>query len=399
MLHILSVVGARPNFMKVAALDAAFRLRPEIKHSIVHTGQHYDEKMSDIFFREMALPEPDVFMGVGGGSHAKQTAAIMDAFEDVLQDLAPDIVLVVGDVNSTLACSLVASKLHVPVVHVEAGLRSGDRTMPEEINRLVTDAIADVLYVSDPSGMDFLKAEGVPDEKVVFVGNVMIDSLHRYLPMAAERSTLEDWGLQAGAYTLVTLHRPATVDSREGLERMASVFEAVHAAFPDRPLVFPIHPRTRGNIDKFGLGARFGAIGSLQLHDPVGYLDFLRLEEQAAFILTDSGGIQEESTVMGVPCLTLRPNTERPVTITHGTNELLPPDTPGLEEKVVAHMRAAAAGTWKQGGAIDGWDGHAAERIAEHLVGFFPTRPRAVQTPPVHPASAPETDSAPNGAG
>lgn len=368
MPHILSVVGARPNFMKVAALDAAFRERPEIRHSIVHTGQHYDEKMSDIFFREMELPEPDVFMGVGGGSHAKQTAAIMTAFEDVLIDLKPDAVLVVGDVNSTMACSLVASKLHVPVIHVEAGLRSGDRGMPEEINRIVTDAIADMLYVSDPSGMTFLRDEGVPSEKVVFVGNVMIDSLVRYLPLAMEKTILDDWDLDRDNYTLLTLHRPATVDSPEGLARMAGVFEAMADAFPDRPLVFPIHPRTKGNMARFGLEERFAAIKTLQLHEPVGYLDFLALQAAAAFIVTDSGGIQEESTVMEVPCLTLRPNTERPVTITHGTNELLPPDTPDLAARVVDHMKAAARGDWKTGVKIDGWDGHAAERIANHLV-------------------------------
>jgi UDP-N-acetylglucosamine 2-epimerase (non-hydrolysing) len=357
--------------MKVAALDAAFRTRSEIRHSIVHTGQHYDEKMSDIFFREMALPEPDVFMGVGGGSHARQTAAIMQAFEDVVLDMKPDAVLVVGDVNSTMACCLVASKLHVPIVHVEAGLRSGDRSMPEEINRIVTDAIADVLYVSDPSGMDFLAAEGVPAEKVQFVGNVMIDSLLRYLPMAKRRPVLEDWGLASGGYLLLTLHRPATVDSEEGLARMAGVFEALAAEWPDQPLVFPIHPRTRANMDKFGLANRFSAIGPLQLHEPVGYLDFLKLQRDARFIVTDSGGIQEESTILGVPCLTLRPNTERPVTITHGTNVLLPPDTPGLAERVLANVRDANEGRWKTAQPIDGWDGHAAERIADDLVTRF----------------------------
>ncbi|MEQ9105362.1 MAG: UDP-N-acetylglucosamine 2-epimerase (non-hydrolyzing) [Rhodothermales bacterium] len=371
MPHILSVVGARPNFMKVAALDAAFRTQSAIRHSIVHTGQHYDEKMSDIFFREMALPEPDVFMGVGGGSHARQTAAIMQAFEDVVLEMAPDAVLVVGDVNSTMACSLVASKLHVPIVHVEAGLRSGDRGMPEEINRIVTDAIADVLYVSDPSGMDFLEAEGVPASKVHFVGNVMIDSLHRYRPLADARPVLDDWALSPGGYILLTLHRPATVDSADGLARMAGVFEALAGEWPDQPLVFPIHPRTRANMERFGLADRFAAIRTLQLHEPVGYLDFLKLQSAARFIVTDSGGIQEESTILEVPCLTLRPNTERPVTITHGTNVLLPPDTPDLAGRVLAYVREANEGRWKTAQPIDGWDGHAAERIAADLLTRF----------------------------
>jgi len=379
VIHILSVVGARPNFMKVAALDAAFSKNRHIKHTIVHTGQHYDEKMSDIFFREMALPEPDVFMGLGGGSHAQQTANIMQAFESVLLGTSPhapfneppDALLVVGDVNSTMACSLVASKLHIPIVHVEAGLRSGDRSMPEEINRIVTDALADVLYVSDPSGMAFLAQEGVPGEKIEFVGNVMIDSLHTYLPLAKKRPILEDWGLTEGAYILLTLHRPATVDSPDALALMAGVFEALDKAAPDRALVFPTHPRTKNNIERFNLSDRFAAIRSLRLHEPVGYLDFLKLQQAAAFIITDSGGIQEESTILGIPCLTLRPNTERPVTISHGTNELLPPDTPELAARVVKWVDAAARGAWKTARPIDGWDGAAAERIADDLVRRF----------------------------
>ncbi len=384
MIHILSVVGARPNFMKVAALDAAFSNNDGIKHTIVHTGQHYDEKMSDVFFREMALPEPDVFMGLGGGSHAQQTANIMRAFESILLgtspeapfvDAPPSALLVVGDVNSTMACSLVASKLHIPIVHVEAGLRSGDRTMPEEINRIVTDALADVLYVSDPSGMDYLAREGVPESKIEFVGNVMIDSLHAYLPLARRRPILGEWGLTAGKYILLTLHRPATVDSPDALARMASVFEALDQAAPDRPLVFPTHPRTKNNMERFGLAGRFAAIQSLCLYEPVGYLDFLKLQDSAAFIITDSGGIQEESTVLGIPCLTLRPNTERPITISHGTNELLPPDTPGLASRVVKFVDAAGRGTWKTARPIDGWDGKAAERIANDLVVRFGATP------------------------
>jgi len=363
--------------MKVAALDAAFSKNKHIKHTIVHTGQHYDEKMSDIFFREMELPEPDVFMGLGGGSHAEQTANIMRAFESVLLgtspeapfDSPPDALLVVGDVNSTMACSLVASKLHIPIIHVEAGLRSGDRSMPEEINRIVTDAIADVLYVSDPSGMDFLAAEGVPGDKIAFVGNVMIDSLQTYLPLARQRPILDAWGLTANKYILLTLHRPATVDSPDALARMASVFEALHAARPARPLVFPTHPRTKNNIERFGLSDRFAAISTLRLHEPVGYLDFLKLQDAASFIITDSGGIQEESTILGIPCLTLRPNTER--TITRGTNELLPPGTDRLAERVVDFVDAAERGAWKTARSIDGWDGLAAERIAGDIVRRF----------------------------
>ncbi len=364
MLRVLSIVGTRPNFIKVGALHHAFSRHPQIESVLVHTGQHYDRAMSEVFFEQLRLPEPDRYLGIGSGSHATQTARIMTALEPVLQEEAPDVVVVVGDVNSTLAATLVAVKLHIPVAHIEAGLRSGDRTMPEEINRLATDAIADRLYVTEQSGLDHLQREGVPEDRVVFAGNVMIDSLERFRHEASATGTVAGFGLEHKPYVLMTMHRPATVDHEQPLGRLAETIEGIttHA-----PVVFPIHPRTRQRLQAFGLLDRLDALDTLHLTEPVGYLEFLDLMQNAAAVVTDSGGVQEETTALGVPCLTLRPNTERPVTVDIGTNVLLPlaPD------QITKHMEEALAGQWKQGQVPPLWDGHAAERIAADLVTHY----------------------------
>ncbi len=362
MINVLSVVGTRPNFIKVGPVHwAAADRATEISHQILHTGQHYSPEMSDIFFRQLSLPEPDVYMGLGGGSHAVQTARIMEAFEAYAMGNRPDVLLVYGDVNSTMACALVAAKLHIPIVHVESGLRSGDRTMPEEINRLVTDAISDLLLVSEPDGLKNLA--GVPSHKIAYVGNVMIDSLVRFKARAMASSALDDLALKKGEYVLSTLHRPATVDDAEGLSKVLDIFDRI----AQKPIVFPIHPRTRKNLDLFGLGPRVEALDNLRLVDPVGYIDFLRLQMDAELVVTDSGGIQEETTFLNVPCLTLRPNTERPVTVSLGTNELLPLDA----DLVADRVGKIRAGDWKEAQPIDGWDGRAGERVVEAVVGRF----------------------------
>jgi UDP-N-acetylglucosamine 2-epimerase (non-hydrolysing) len=359
-MHILSVVGARPNFMKVGPLHRAFARRDGVRSRIVHTGQHYDERMSDVFFRQLGLPEPDVTLGVGSGTHAEQTGRVMMAFEAVVQEEEPDLVVVVGDVNSTLAAALVAAKLHVPVAHVEAGLRSGDRRMPEEINRLATDAIADHLFVTEQSGLDHLRREGVSDERVHFVGNVMIDSLVHFRENAST-AVLDELGLEPKGYALVTMHRPRNVDDPERLAEVVRILEAVAERYP---VVFPVHPRTRNNLAAAGLESRLVDLDGVHLLDPVGYLEFLGLMEHAAVVVTDSGGIQEETTFLGVPCLTLRPTTERPATVDVGTNVLLPLDAVRVAER----LDDVRAGRFKKGTVPPLWDGRAAERIAEVLV-------------------------------
>mgnify|MGYP000165098277 CR=1 FL=1 len=365
MITFISVVGARPNFMKVAPLHRAFaKHADEVRHMICHTGQHYDEKMSKIFFDDLELPQPDIYLGVGSGSHAEQTARVMVEFEKVLLEHNPDCVIVVGDVNSTLACSVTASKLKIPVVHVEAGLRSFDRDMPEEINRIVTDVIADHLFVTEKAGMENLAHEGISPDKVHFTGHVMIDSLAYYRDKAASSSALADFSLLPKAYTLVTLHRPSNVDVRENLEKILSLFEALQT---ETRFLFPVHPRTRARIAEFGLEERVAAISSLTLCDPIGYLDFLKLMDNAALILTDSGGIQEESTWLQVPCITLRENTERPITAEIGTNTVVGLDM-GL---AVEKSRAALNGNAKEGTIPELWDGKAAERIVEILLRVY----------------------------
>ena len=358
-MKVINVVGARPNFMKVAPLHRAFQ-EAGIDSLIVHTGQHYDEKMSDIFFEQLEMPEPDVYLGVGSGSHAEQTARIMTAFEKVVEDEEPDLVLVVGDVNSTVACSLVATKMHIPVAHVEAGLRSGDRRMPEEVNRIVTDSIADFLFVTEESGVENLKGEGVPDEKVAFVGNVMIDALVAFRTKAAETSILEDLDVDAGAYVAMTMHRPSNVDNRQGVEALLATIQRVAESYP---VVFPMHPRTANRFDEFGLADEVENTENLTVLEPLGYLEFLRLMEHAGVVVTDSGGIQEETTFLQVPCLTLRDSTERPITVEQGTNELMPLDA----EKVAARVEELMQREKSKGRVPPLWDGKASERVVETL--------------------------------
>jgi UDP-N-acetylglucosamine 2-epimerase (non-hydrolysing) len=361
-MTIVSVVGARPNFMKVAPLHKAFqKYAASVKHLIVHTGQHYDEAMSKVFFGDLELPHPDFYLGVGSGSHAQQTAKIMVEFEKVLEQVRPDRVIVVGDVNSTVACSLVSVKMGIPVAHVEAGLRSGDRTMPEEINRLLTDAIADDLFVTEASGVANLRKEGVDEKKIHLVGNVMIDSLVHYREKAKHSGIMKQLGLTARSFTLVTLHRPSNVDTAEGLAKILTIFERIASR---TQIVFPVHPRTTKMLSQHGLSDRVKAIKSLRLLDPIGYLDFLLLMDNAQLVITDSGGIQEETTFLGVPCLTLRENTERPITCEIGTNELC-----GLNiEKIVARSLSFFDGNRKSGSVPPLWDGRAAERIVQTLV-------------------------------
>lgn len=369
MLSIINVCGARPNFMKIAPLMRAYRGYPNIHPLLVHTGQHYDDNMSELFFRQLQIPEPDLNLGVGSGSHAVQTAEIMKRFEPVVLKEQPDWVVVVGDVNSTIACGLVAKKLGFRLAHVEAGLRSFDRTMPEELNRLLTDAISDLLFVSEPSGLENLKREGIPDEQVHFVGNVMIDTLRTNLA-AAERSTiLEDLGLRKGHFNVVTLHRPSNVDDARTFAGIADALEVIQQ---DLPTVFPMHPRTFKNLQRLGLAERFARMKQLKITEPLGYLDFLRLMANAAVVLTDSGGIQEETTILGVWCLTIRPNTERPVTLTQGTNLLVGCDP----ERIVAGYRRRRAEPVGERPVPEKWDGKAAERIAELLAATDGTPPQ-----------------------
>lgn len=345
--------------MKVAPIHRALEADGRFESLILHTGQHYDEKMSDIFFRQLELPAPHIYLGVGSGSHARQTASIMTAFEEVVERERPDLVLVVGDVNSTVACSLVAAKAHIPLAHVEAGLRSGDRRMPEEINRLVTDSISDYLFATEQSALDNLKNEGVPDERVFFVGNVMIDTLVHLRKKASRSDVLNTIGVTPNGYGLLTMHRPANVDTREGIEKVVSVIRQLTERMP---IVFPAHPRTLHRFESFGYGEELATMGGLHVSDPLGYLEFLKLMENSAVVVTDSGGVQEETTYLQVPCLTIRENTERPVTITMGTNQLVP-----LDASVVADKLDAVLASPPDSRIPPFWDGMAAERIVKHL--------------------------------
>ena len=359
-MKIIAVAGARPNFMKIAPLMEAFAATPEIEPMLVHTGQHYDERMSDLFFRQLGIPQPDVNLGVGSGSHAAQTAEVMKAFEPVVLTEKPDAVLVVGDVNSTIACGLVAVKLGVKLVHVEAGLRSFDRGMPEEINRILTDAISDLLFCTEQSGVDNLRREGVPEERILLVGNVMIDTLLKNQAQAQASKVLDELGLQPGRYAVLTLHRPSNVDDPAVLGRLVDALEVIQA---ELPIVFPMHPRTRNNLARSKLGQRVAKMSGLRTIDPVGYLDFLKLMSSAKLVLTDSGGIQEETTILKVPCLTLRENTERPVTAEVGSNRIVGTDP----ERVLSAYRDVMAGRGREPGTPLLWDGHAADRIARLL--------------------------------
>ncbi len=356
-MKLVNICGARPNFMKIAPLMRAYRAFPSIEPLLVHTGQHYDEKMSRLFFDQLEIPRPDVNLEVGSGSHAQQTAAVMQRFEPVVLEHRPDAVLVVGDVNSTIACALVAAKLGVAVFHVEAGLRSFDRGMPEEINRVLTDAISDLLFVSEPSGIENLRREGADPARIHFVGNTMIDTLQHNRRRADASTILQTLRLPPRGYCVVTLHRPSNVDDPRTFAAITDVIEEVQR---DLPVVFPVHPRTRRNIETLGLAARYAAMNGLRMIDPLGYLDFLKLMADAAVVLTDSGGIQEETTILGVPCLTLRENTERPVTLTQGTNRLV-----GLDpQRILAAYRDVRHAPRRSPPVPEKWDGHAADRIA-----------------------------------
>jgi UDP-N-acetylglucosamine 2-epimerase (non-hydrolysing) len=364
-MKVIQVVGARPNFMKVAPLHRAIQKLAGWTSKIVHTGQHFDAKMSDVFFTQLELPKPDFFLGIGGGSHTEVTAKIMVAFEKIVEVEKPDLIIVVGDVTSTLACTLVAIKMGIKVAHVEAGLRSFDRTMPEELNRILTDSVADYLFVTEESGMQHLKNEGVADERVFFAGNVMIDSLVRYQEKAKTTTILEDLGLSTSDYIVMTMHRPANVDTKEGLE---SILELIELSSQDTKIIFPIHPRTRSHMEKFGLADRLDQAKNLIMTEPLGYLEFIQLMSNATAILTDSGGIQEETTYLGVPCLTFRDSTERPITVTLGTNQLLSDLDP---KKTYAALKEILAGKVKKGSLPPLWDGKAAERIAAQLAKTF----------------------------
>ncbi|MBF5045083.1 UDP-N-acetylglucosamine 2-epimerase (non-hydrolyzing) [Aggregicoccus sp. 17bor-14] len=364
MKKVLHIVGARPNFMKVAPIYKAIAARGLLTQVLVHTGQHYDVKMSDVFFTDLGLPAPHIHLNIGSGSHAEQTARVMMALEKVCLEERPDLVSVVGDVNSTVAAALVTSKLHIPLAHVEAGLRSGDRRMPEEINRLVVDRIADLLLTPSPDGDENLLKEGVEKSRIHFVGNVMIDSLLQSREAALRLPTLSGLGLTAGQYGVCTLHRASNVDDVKTLSGLLGALAFVSHRLP---IVFPVHPRTRKMIAEGGLSALLEAAPGLKLVEPLGYLDFLCLTSQARLILTDSGGLQEESTALGVPCLTLRENTERPITVDVGTNLVVGVDP----ERVKTEALRILDGQGKKGRIPEKWDGKSAERIADIYAGFL----------------------------
>ncbi|SEK26755.1 non-hydrolyzing UDP-N-acetylglucosamine 2-epimerase [Nitrosovibrio tenuis] len=364
MEKIYLVAGARPNFMKIAPIVRALQAHGGLEFKIIHTGQHYDREMNDVFFEELGIPQPDVFMGAGGGSHSQQTGKIMVAFEELCQAGRPDAVLVVGDVNSTLACSIAARKLNIPVAHVEAGLRSGDMTMPEEVNRVVTDSITDWFFVTEPSGIAHLKREGKKDAAIYYVGHVMVDNLLYQAQKLADSDTsrFETSKIKAahqingGRYGVITLHRPSNVDS---IDVMARVCGALRQIAAELPMIFPAHPRTRNSLVRFGidLGPNVTLIG------PQAYMSFLDLWKDAAVVLTDSGGLQEETTALGIPCITIRDNTERPVTVEEGSNVLAGTDP----VRIIAEVRKVLRGEGKRGRRPHLWDGKAAQRIVEIL--------------------------------
>lgn len=360
MVHVLHVVGARPNFMKVAPVMRALASRLGMDQTLVHTGQHYDATMSDVFFRQLELPAPDENLEVGAGSHAQQTAQTMSRFEAVVRKYHPDLVLVYGDVNSTIAAALVCAKLGMQVGHVEAGLRSFDRTMPEEINRLLTDQLADLLFTPSADGDTNLRHEGIAAEKIHLVGNVMIDTLIHLLPAVERSDAAKRQGLTPKGYGLVTLHRPSNVDEPAMLRQLMGVLAQIAA---DLPLIFPVHPRTWQQLVALSLPMDNPR---LQCMDPLGYLDFLALQRDAAVVITDSGGVQEETTYLGVPCLTVRENTERPVTVTLGTNTLVGHDLDRLRRETQAILRGAT----RQSHIPPLWDGKASERIADVIASW-----------------------------
>ena len=357
-LGIDLIAAARPNFMKVAPLYHALHGQPWCRVRLVHTGQHYDANMSDAFFRDLGLPRPDLHLGVGSGSHAEQTAHVMVAYEGACNASRPDLCIVVGDVNSTVACALVAAKLWIPVAHLEAGLRSGDRSMPEEINRLVTDTLADILWTPSPDGDEHLVAEGVPSEKITRVGNIMIDSYELMKDRIHASGARQRLGLDGREYGVVTLHRPSNVDTEAPLAALVAQLTRIAAKLP---LVFPVHPRTRKNLESFGLWDKLSAAPGIRIVEPLGYVDFMNLVCSARLVVTDSGGVQEETTYLGIPCLTLRPNTERPVTIIEGSNRLVTTaHLAATVDEILAHRGA-------HGRKPDLWDGHTAQRVVADI--------------------------------
>jgi UDP-N-acetylglucosamine 2-epimerase (non-hydrolysing) len=363
-MKIVHVVGARPNYMKIAPVMAAVGRRGFAGQRLVHTGQHYDASMSDVFFTDLGMPRPDIHLGVGSGSHAEQTAKVLTGFERVCLDEKPDLVVVAGDVNSTMACAIDCAKLRIPCAHVEAGLRSFDLDMPEEVNRIVTDRLCEILLTPSPDGDENLLREGTDPSRIFRVGNVMIDTLFAHLDRARSLGAPQKLGVPPGHYALVTLHRPSNVDDPVVLGGILGALDEVQRRLP---VVFPVHPRTRRRMEEFGLGPRLAAMKGLHLCDPLGYLEFLGLSSQARLVLTDSGGLQEETTALGIPCLTLRKNTERPITLTEGTNVLVGVEPARIVEEAVRALDGGGTSPRRP----DLWDGHAADRIAEVFRSWF----------------------------
>ncbi len=367
-MKVFNIVGARPNFMKMAPIiEAMNKYRDDIQHLLVHTGQHYDEKMSQSFFNDLGMPVPDINLEVGSGSHAEQTARIMVEFEKVCLREKPDLVIVVGDVNSTMACTITAKKLGIKVAHVEAGLRSRDMSMPEEINRLCTDVLCDYLFTTDYFANDNLKAEGVAEEKIFFVGNVMIDTLIHHREMASDLTLTQSLGLKPKEFATLTMHRPGNVDDKETLK---DILDALKEISEHLPIIFPIHPRTKKMTELFGFQHYFNEgreVKGIWLTEPLGYLEFLHLNMNARLVLTDSGGLQEETTVLGVPCITMRSNTERPITCEVGTNVMVGHD----KDLILKEAFAILDGRHRNGEVPEKWDGHTAERIVAALVEMF----------------------------
>ena len=359
---IILVVGARPNFMKIAPIYAELQSRGQ-ELILLHTGQHYDDNMSKVFFDDLGMPKPDIYMGIGSGSHAYQTGTVMIEFEKICQEKDPSMVVVVGDVNSTVACTIVCAKMGIPCAHVEAGLRSFDRDMPEEINRILTDSVADLLLTPSPDGDEHLRAEGIAEERIIRVGNVMIDSLYNNLARAESSSIQDDLGLEDD-YSILTLHRPSNVDD-EGI--FAGIISALEVIGKEIQIVFPMHPRTEKMAKQFSLYERIASIPRIKITGPVGYLDFVALMSKSKLVLTDSGGLQEETTALGIPCITLRENTERPITVTEGTNTIV-----GCDPELIKSTALDALTTGGKSGRIpEMWDGKTAHRIADVLINYI----------------------------